>query len=58
MMISLVISMTRVRTVLSATASVSFYQPTEALSFYTSLGSFYIPDKTTTLDTKSSALLR
>ena len=27
------------------------YQPTEALSFYTSLGSFYIPDKTTTLDT-------
>ena len=27
------------------------YQPTEALSLYTSLGSFYIPDKTTTLDT-------
>ena len=26
------------------------YQPTEALSFYTSLGSFYIPDKTTSLD--------
>ena len=26
------------------------YQPTEALSFYTSLGSFYIPDKTTSLN--------
>ena len=26
------------------------YQPVEALSFYTSLGSFYIPDKTTSLD--------
>ena len=26
------------------------YQPVEALSFYASLGSFYIPDKTTSLD--------
>lgn len=29
------------------------YQPMEAISFYTSLGSFYIPDKTTTLNTET-----
>ena len=39
----------------SADGAVSYrlglvYQPTEALSFYTSLGSFYIPDKTTTFN--------